>query len=312
MKSDMEYAIGRRSKIIEGDARQLVKRIPDESVYLTFTSPPYHSLKDYGPDPDRPENLGRRQPYADYLSDMKGLFAELHRATAPGGKLLLQAANIKPANLLTPQVRPLLWDLTWQLMEAGFIFYDEIVWLKKLSYTGSAGGRPLFGSYPYPGNPKMLTQLWENISVMTKPGTRSRPGGADREASRLTKDEWQEWTHGVWRIESLHDPEHPATFNAELAEQVVKFYSFRGETVLDPFAGTGTTVIAAEKLGRIGTGFELQKRYCIIARNRGQALLQLGLFPDAGIRQTGAETHEPAGTGEDDSGPPGGSEAEVR
>lgn len=313
MTPETAFAIGRHSTVFQGDARELVRELPEASVHLTFTSPPYHQLKDYGPDPDRPENLGRRQPYADYLATMAEIFAGLHRATVPGGKLLLQSANIKPARLPVPQVVPLHWDLTRLLLDAGFVFYDEIVWLKKESYTGSAGGRPLFGSYPYPGNPKMLNQLWENISVLTKPGPRPRPSPADKEASRLSRAEWHEWTHGVWRIESKQDPAHPATFNAELAERVVRLYSFRGETVLDPFAGTGTTVIAAEQHGRRGLGFELQRQYCAVAHNRGQALLQLGLnLPEAETQISGGAAHEPAGQGEDDPGSPGGGEAEVR
>ena len=276
-----EHQIGRHSKILEGDARRLIRELPGESVSLTLTSPPYHDHKEYG-DGAAPEDLGGPRPYAEYLSEMAGLFRELWRATAPGGKALLQSANMKRANTDQPSVTPLHWDLTRRLMDAGFIFYDEIVWLKKMSYTGSTEGRPLFGSYPHPGNPKMLNQLWENISVMHKPGARPRRPEPDREASKLNWEQWREWTHGVWRIESKHDPAHPATFNPELAERAIRLYSFRGETVLDPFAGAGTTTIAAEKLGRRGIGFELQRKYCLAAANRGAALLQMELFPEAG------------------------------
>lgn len=137
-------------------------------------------------------------------------------------------------------------------MDAGFVFYDEIIRLKKLSYTGSIEGRPLLGSYPHPGNPKMLNQLRENISAMHKPGVRPRRPEPDRGASRHSWEQWREWTCGVWRIESRQDPDHPTTFNPE---RVVRLYSFRGETVLDPFAGTVTAVVAAEKLGWKGIGF---------------------------------------------------------
>ena len=188
-------------------------------------------LKDYGPDPDRPENLDRRQSYADYLTQMAAILAQICRATASGGKPLPQAANIKPAGLATLQVVPLHWDLPRLLMDATFLFYDEIIWLKKESCTGSTGGRPLFGSYLYLGNPKMLNQLWKNISVITKSSPAAAPAHQTKEASRLTRDEWP---HGVWRIEIQHNPAHPAAFNAEPTERVALLYSFRGETVLDP------------------------------------------------------------------------------
>lgn len=125
---------------------------------------------------------------------------------------------------------------------------------------------------------------------MHKPGDRLRQYSAkEKELSRLDWAVWREWTHGVWRIESKADPEHPATFNTELAERIIRLYTFVGETVLDPFAGVGSAIIAADACGRHGIGIELHERYARVARQRGQRHHQLPLdnrpFPHSSASQ---------------------------
>lgn len=266
------YPIGDHSRLLAGDALTLAAQLPPESIHLTFTSPPYHQYKDYGPEP-HPQDLGRQQDYQDYLAQLARLWKLLYTATVPGGKLVLQAANMKTAGTKPAVLVPLHWDLTYAAINAGFLLYDEILWLKIKSRIGSQGGRPLFGSYPYPGNPKMLNAIFENLSVLTKPGTRPPVSPAAKAASKLSKAYWQEATNGFWDLPNHGDPEHPASFCPPLAERVIRLYSFVDETVLDPFAGLGTTVIAAEALGRHGLGFELQPQYLRAARDKATAQL---------------------------------------
>ena len=273
----LEQPIGDHSRIFQGDALALAAALPPESVHLTFTSPPYHGYKTYGRSP-HPADLGRHQDYADYLEQMTRLWKLLYAATVPGGKLVIQAANMKTAETQPATLVPLQWDLTYTAMGAGFLLYDEILWVKMKSHSGSQGGRPLFASYPYPGNPKMLNAVFENLAVLTRPGTRP-PVDPERKAqSRLDIEYWKTATNGLWDIPSHADPEHPATFRPELADRVIRLYSFVGETVLDPFAGTGTAVLAAEELGRHGLGFELHPEYVRAAGRRAVArLAQLSL-----------------------------------
>ena len=217
--------------------------------------------------------LGRPQAYRDYLAQMARLWELLYPATIPGGKLVLQAANMKTAETVPATLVPLHWDLTYAAMQAGFLLYDEILWLKMKHHTGSQSGRPLFGSYPYPGNPKMLNSVFENLSVLTKPGARPAVSPEIKERSRLPWSFWKEATNGCWDLPSAADPEHPATFSPELARRVIRLYSFAEDLVLDPFAGTGTTLLAAEELERRGLGFELRPEYIRVAARRATAQL---------------------------------------
>ena len=267
-----EQALGPHSRIILGDALTLAAALPPESVALTFTSPPYHEYKTYGSAP-HPADLGRPQEYQDYLEQLARLWQLIYPATMPGGKLILQAANMKTAHTVPATLVPLHWDLTYAAMQAGFLLYDEILWLKMKHHTGSQSGRPLFGSYPYPGNPKMLNSVFENLSVLTKPGSRPAVSPEIKEKSRQPWSFWKEATNGCWDLPSAADPEHPATFSPELARRVIRLYSFVEDLILDPFAGTGTTLLAAEELGRRGLGFELRQEYVRVAARRATAQL---------------------------------------
>ena len=270
------YTIGRTGLIHVGDAAQLLQTLPSESVHLVVTSPPYHDRKSYGRRP-HPADLGRPQPYRQYLSAMTDIWRLCHRALTPGGKLAFISANMKERQAKTPRLAPLHHDLVAAAENAGFIYHDEALRLKKSSYTGSPEGRPLSGSYPMPGNPKFLNQLWEHIAVMAKAGKRPSPHNAQKQISKLSREQWREWTNGVWRIESNADPDHPAIFSPEVAERLIRLYTFTGETVLDPFAGVGTTVIAAEACGRQGIGIELHRSYAAVARRRDERLQQIPL-----------------------------------
>ena len=276
MPTPETHTIGRTGLLHVGDARQILQTLPAESVHLAVTSPPYHDRKSYGRRP-HPADLDRPQPYDQYLEQIADIWRLCHRVLTPGGKLTFISANMKERQAKPPRLAPLHHDLVAAAQSAGFIYHDEALWIKKSSYLGSPEGRPMFGSYPHPGNPKFLNQLWEHIAVLAKPGKRPRPHEAQKQISRLSWEQWRAWTNGVWRIESTADPEHPATLSPEVAERLIRLYTFAGETVLDPFAGIGTTVIAAEACGRQGIGIELHQRYATAARRRAERLLQLPL-----------------------------------
>ena len=252
--------IGHRSKVIFADNLDPFRGLPsmpDEGVALTFTSPPYWNFVDY-----EHAGVGYEDSYQDYIASLAKVFAMMFQKTMPAGRAVVNVSNMKSRQDVEGRafVYPIVADTIRTMMEAGFTFFDEIIWHKGSANAGALDGSPLWGSYPYPPTPKILDSTFENILVFIKPGQRSVDLGA-KEQSRLTLDEWRQYTRGVWALAHDRDPNHPATFPMEVAERVVRMYSFVGDTVLDPFAGSGTAVIAAEMNGRAGIGYEISTAY---------------------------------------------------
>ena len=243
-----------------------VPALDPESVALTFTSPPYWNFVDYAGS----KGVGYEDSYQSYLDSLSKLFRAVMCKTIPGGRMVVNASNMKSRKAVegTSFVYPIVPDIIARAQEAGFTFFDEIIWVKGGANAGALNGRPLFGSYPYPPTPKILDSTFENIIVFTKPGQREKVCKEIKGRSQLTKDEWRTFTRGVWEIPPDRDPDHPATFPMEIAERIVRMYSFADDVVLDPFAGSGTTLIAAERHNRIGVGFEISRAYEEAIRNK--------------------------------------------
>ena len=270
-----EIQVGIRSRLIFTDNLSLTDGVPsldDESVALTFTSPPYWNFIDYASS----EGVGYEASYKDYLNSLATLFDNIERKTIPGGRMVVNASNMKSRKTVegTSFVYPIVPDIIVRAQQAGFTFFDEIIWVKGGANAGALKGRVLFGSYPYPPTPKILDSTFENIIVFTKPGKRKKVCTEIKGRSRLTKDEWRAFTKGIWEIPPDRDPHHPATFPMEIAERVVRLYSFAEDLVLDPFAGSGTTLIAAEKHNRQGIGFEISQDYEEAVRHKEEKWLR--------------------------------------
>ena len=222
-----------------------------------------------------PGAVGRGGPYEDYINSLQHVFAEVYRKTMPGGRFVINVSNMKARQSIEGQafIYPIVADTIKAMGKVGFTFFDEIIWHKKRGNAGALEGSPLWGSYPYPPTPKILDSTFENILVFTKPGQREVDLGI-KEQSRLTLDEWREYTKGIWRIESGSEAIHPATFPMEVAERIVRLYSFVGDLVLDPFAGTGTTIVSAEKNLRAGVGYEITPIYQEAVRHKAEQWLE--------------------------------------
>ena len=253
-----------------------VRVLKDESVALTFTSPPYWNFIDYAGS----EGVGYEDSYKSYLNSLLKLFRAIARKTIPGGRMVVNASNMKSRKSVEGEsfVYPIVPDIIKLAKRAGFTFFDEIIWVKGGANAGALKGRVLFGSYPYPPTPKILDSTFENIVVFTKPGKRKKVCQTVKDRSELTKDEWRTFTKGIWEIPPDRNPDHPATFPMEVAERVVRMYSFADDLVLDPFVGSGTTLIAAEKHDRKGIGFEIARDYEQAIKNKTAEHLQLTLF----------------------------------
>ena len=268
-KTGNEIQIGNRARLIFTDNLNTDLGVPaldPESVALTFTSPPYWNFVDYAGS----EGVGYEASYEGYLDSLSKLFHAVMCKTIPGGRMVVNASNMKSRKAVegTSFVYPIVPDIIARAQEAGFTFFDEIIWVKGGANAGALNGRPLFGSYPYPPTPKILDSTFENIIVFTKPGKREKVCKEIKGRSQLTKDEWRTFTRGVWEIPPDRDPNHPATFPMEIAERIVRMYSFADDVVLDPFAGSGTTLIAAERHNRIGVGFEIARAYEEAIKNK--------------------------------------------
>lgn len=221
-------------------------QIPDNTVHLAFTSPPYNVGKEYDLDLSLEE-------YKDFI---KRVGTEVYRVLVPGGRYVINVANVG-RNPYIPYT-----SLFWQIhMEIGFIPMGEIIWLK----GKGANGNCAWGSWKSAKAPR-IRDIHEYLLVMAK-GSTKRP---DKGTSTITEEEFLRSTLSVWEIppESAKKVGHPAPFPVALAERVIQLFSYKGDLVLDPFAGSGTTLVAAAKLGRKYVGYEIVQEYVHLAKRR--------------------------------------------
>lgn len=220
--------------------------LPDESVALAFTSPPYNVGKDYD------EDLSLEA----YLSFIQGVGQEVYRVLQPGGRYVINVANLGRKPYL-----PLHAHFYQAHMSLGFLPMGEIIWQKGKGANASCA----WGSWKSAKSPR-LRDLHEYLLVFAK-GAYSRP---EKGESDLTSEEFMEATLSVWQVkpESARKVGHPAPFPVELAVRVIKLYSFVGDVVLDPFMGSGTTCVAAKMHRRRYVGVDISPEYCALANRR--------------------------------------------
>ena len=252
--------------------------IPDESVNLIITSPPYWTLKDYDVD----GQIGKgSNSYDYYINELNKVWKECVRVLAPDGKICINIMPFlltgKAARFARRETRLVLGDIEKFMDSTGCMFqFGLYIWDKRKIARFSS-----FGSYPYPHN-IFSTYPYEWITVFSKEGKRKPVPKDIKEKSRLTTKEWQNWAiNSIWEMQPAKAKVegHPAPFPKELPMRLIKLYSFWGDTVLDPFAGTGTTLLAAQELGRKSIGFELNPEYIkLIDKKLNGYASQLCLF----------------------------------
>lgn len=247
-----------------------MEEVLDGSVALIVTSPPYYNYIQYGE-----VGIGTEGSYKEYLQSLKKVIQECYRVTMPGGKMIINVSNMKARSHIEKSsfLYPIVCDVIQIAREVGFVFFDEIIWVKGYANNGALKGKPLFGSYPYPPTPKILDSVFENILIFKKEGNRKVPERS-KELSKLTKTEWQVYTRGVWFIEPDRKALHPAVFPLEIPYRLIKMYSFVEDIVLDPFAGTGTTLLACKILNRKGIGYEINPDYYPEAAKKIKSCIQ--------------------------------------
>ncbi len=250
-----------------GDSRHL--DLPDNSVALVVTSPPYYVGKDYEIDADDPQVPSS---YGDYLRLLTEVFAECVRVLEPGGRIAVNVANLgrKPYRSLSSDIIRILQD------ELGLLLRGEVIWKK----SDGASGNCAWGSFRSASNP-VLRDLTERIIIAGK-GRFDRAIGVRKRAelglpseNSVNSDEFMAATLDVWEMppESAKRVGHPAPFPRELPERLIHLYTFENDLVLDPFMGSGTSLLAAAQLRRRYVGYDLDPAYVSIARNRVAAAL---------------------------------------
>lgn len=257
--------------LIVGDARDMAE-VGEKCIALVVTSPPYFSGKEYEQD------VGRDavpSTYLEYLGMLRDVFADCRRVLEPGGRMAVNVANLgrKPYRSLAADVVRILQD------DLGLLLRAEIVWVKAEGASGSCA----WGSFASAANP-VLRDLTERVVVASK-------GRFDRAISRrerrrrglphentISRTEFMEATLDVWRIpaESATRIGHPAPFPVGLPRRLIELYTYKGDVVLDPFIGSGSTAVAAVRTGRRYVGYDTDPRYLRLAEDRlGREPLQL-------------------------------------
>lgn len=254
-------------RIIFGDACRMPE-LENDSVGFAVTSPPYWCIKDYG----HPGQIGFDQSYEDYLGALRLVMAECLRVLMPGCRLALNIGDqyLRAAEHGRYRILPIPADLTRAGIDLGFDFMGAIVW-RKISTTNTTGGGAWMGSMYHPKDGH-VTYEHEYILLLRKQGEWPRPRGELKARSRLTKEERQKWFRGVWDdLPPVRQKGHVAMFPAELPRRLIRMYSFVGETVLDPFLGSGTTALAAAMEGRSSVGYEINADFEPLIRRKLRA-----------------------------------------
>jgi DNA modification methylase len=252
--------------VVIGDSTQM-DEVGDSSVHLVVTSPPYWNLKDYGDD----LGIGKTATnYEEYFVSICDVFRECVKKLVPDGKLiinimpiLLTGKNTKFNRRVTKTVLP---DLEEFMTSLGTMYFHSLyIWDKRKAVRFSS-----WGSYPYPPN-LLSTYPYEWIIVFSKSGKRPPIDQEIKETSAITHSEFTDWVqNSIWDFQpaSAKQENHPAPFPEELPRRCIRLYSFAGDTVLDPFVGSGTTLKVARELGRNSIGYEINPEYEQVIREK--------------------------------------------
>jgi DNA modification methylase/endonuclease YncB( thermonuclease family) len=251
------------------DSRNMAE-IADESVHLIVTSPPYWHIKDYGVE----GQIGYGQTLYEYLLDLSRVWRECWRVLKPGRRLCINIGDQFARAVVYGRYKviPIHAEIIAQCESIGFDYMGAIIWRKKTTMR-TTGGAVVMGSFPYP--PNGIVELdYEFILLFKKPeqdgerGTRDVVPRVVKEVSKLTRDEWKEFFSGHWEFAGERQALHEAMFPEELPRRLIRMFSFVGETVLDPFLGSGTTVKVALELRRSAIGYEIQPEFEPLIRQK--------------------------------------------
>ena len=243
-------------KIYFGDSRALNK-IEDKSVQLIITSPPYWQLKDYG----TPNQIGFNDSYEEYINNLNLVWMECERILSEGCRLCINIGDQFSRSVYYGRYKvvPIRTEIIKFCEALKMDYMGAIIW-QKATTMNTTGGGAVMGSFPYPRN-GILKIDYEFILIFKKLGKSPKPTLEQKENSIMTKEEWNQYFSSHWNFNGVKQSEHIAMFPEELPKRLIKMFSFSGETIFDPFLGSGTTTLAAKNLGRNSIGYEINKEF---------------------------------------------------
>jgi modification methylase len=257
--------------IYEADSRDL-SAIPTGSVHLVVTSPPYAALKEYEP---HPAQLGHIRDYEAFLVELDKVWAECARVLVPGGRIACVVGDVCVSRRQGGRhyVLPLSADIQVRARKHGLDALTPIRWLKVANIKLEASSSSRFLGKPNLPNGVVKNDI-EHIVFLRKSGGYRKPTAEMEARSHISTDDYARWFTPIWTVSGASTRDHPAPFPKEVASRLIRMFSFAGDTVLDPFAGTGTTSLAAMELGRNSIGVEIEPRYVgLIEKRLGQMSL---------------------------------------
>lgn len=259
--------------LITGDSRNL-SMIKDNSVHLIITSPPYWQLKDYGSD----KQIGFHDSYEEYINNLNLVWSECNRVLHDGCRLCINIGDQFARSVYYGRYKviPIRTEIIRFCESLGMDYMGAIIWQKQTTMNTTGGGA-VMGSFPCPRN-GILKIDYEFILIFKKQGKSPSVTPEQKKCSEMTKDEWNKYFSSHWTFGGAKQDGHIAVFPEELPHRLIKMFSFVGETIFDPFMGSGTTALAARNLQRNSIGYEINPDFKDYYRKKNEVSL---LFDDS-------------------------------
>ena len=267
-------------KIIIGDSRWM-KEVEEESVHLIITSPPYWQLKDYG----NGKQIGFNDTYEEYINNLNLVWDECHRVLNQGCRLCVNIGDQFARSVYYGRYKviPIRTEIIKFCESAGFDYMGAIIW-QKVTTCHTTGGATVMGSFPYPRS-GIIKLDYEFILILKKYGIPPKVNKKIKEQSKLTNEQWSQYFTGHWNFTGEKQDKHLAMFPEELPRRLIKMFSFVGDTVLDPFLGSGTTSLAAQNLDRNSVGYEINEDFLPVIKDK-LGIRQKDIFQETTVEIT--------------------------
>lgn len=238
--------------------------LQNKSVHLVITSPPYWQLKDYGTS----NQIGFDDSYEDYINNLNLVWKECFRILNDGCRLCINIGDQFARSVYYGRYKiiPIRTEIIKFCETIGFDYMGAIIW-QKATTMNTTGGATIMGSFPYPRN-GIIKLDYEFILIFKKLGETPIVSREIKEKSKMSKEEWNQYFTGHWNFNGAKQDKHLAMYPEELPKRLIKMFSFVGDTVLDPFLGSGTTTLAAKNLDRNSVGFEINKQFLPIIKEK--------------------------------------------
>ena len=252
--------------LYHADARNL-SFVASNSVHLVLTSPPYFNLKEYRKGQNQ---LGLIDDYQQFIDELAKVWRECYRILVPGGRMVCVVGDVCLSRKAYGRhvVMPLHSDIVVSCRKIGFDNLNPILWHKISNASFEANRNSSILGKPYEPNAIIKNDM-EYILMERKPGAYRKPTETQREKSRIDREDFHHWFSQIWEMPGASTRKgHPAPFPLELASRLIKMFSFVGDTVVDPFSGSGTTMLAAINAERNSIGVETEELYCHSALQR--------------------------------------------